>query len=337
LLILLNVLTDESSNIKGKKVKLSYILGRLISAVPTILLLTVIVFFSLHLVPGNVVDIMLGTQNYLNEEQIQNLYNDLGLDKPIIVQYFSWLKGIFTFDLGHSLRSGKAVSTLISEKFPITFELALMSIFFSLIIGIPMGLISAVKQNTKYDYAFRVIGLVGLSAPVFWIGAIFIVFISSLFSGFSLFGFVPFLEDPLKNIQVMLIPSITLGIMIAAQIMRMTRNAMLDVLSQDYIKVAKAKGLKGNKVIFKHALRNGMIPVITTAGIQLGYLIGGTIVVESMFAIPGMGRLLLQAVNQRDYPVVQGLVAFIGILIVVLNIIIDILYSIIDPRIELSD
>jgi peptide/nickel transport system permease protein len=212
-----------------------------------------------------------------------------------------------------------------------------MSIFFSLIIGVPLGLISAVKQNSKYDYTFRVIGLIGLSAPVFWIGAIFIVIISSTFSDFSLFGFVGFLQDPLKNLQIMLVPSITLGIMIAAQIMRMTRNSMLDVLSQDYIKVAKAKGLKGKKVIFKHALRNGMIPVITTAGIQLGYLIGGTIVVESMFAIPGMGRLLLQAVNQRDYPVVQGIVAFIGIMIVVLNILIDILYSVIDPRIELSD
>jgi len=318
-------------------VKLSYILGRLISAIPTILLLTIIVFFSLHLVPGNVVDIMLGTQNYLNEEQVQKLYNDLGLDKPIIVQYFTWLNGIITFDLGSSLRSGKAVSTLIAEKFPVTFELALMSIFFSLIIGIPMGLASAVKQNSGTDYTFRVIGLIGLSAPVFWIGAIFIVIISSLFSGFSLFGYVSFIEDPFKNLQVMLVPAVTLGIMIAAQIMRMTRNSMLDVLSQDYIKVAKAKGLKRNKVIFKHALRNGMIPVITTAGIQLGYLVGGTIVVESMFAIPGMGRLLLQAVNQRDYPVVQGIVAFIGILIVVLNILIDILYSVIDPRIELSD
>jgi len=318
-------------------VKLSYILGRLISAIPTILLLTIIVFFSLHLVPGNVVDIMLGTQNYLNEEQVQKLYSDLGLDQPIIVQYFKWLKGIFTFDLGTSLRSGKAVSTLIAEKFPITLELALISIFFSLIIGIPLGLISAVKQNSKYDYTFRVIGLIGLSAPVFWIGAIFIVVISSNFSNFSLFGFVNFIQDPFKNLQIMLVPSITLGIMIAAQIMRMTRNSMLDVLSQDYIKVAKAKGLKSKKVIFKHALRNGMIPVITTAGIQLGYLIGGTIVVESMFAIPGMGRLLLQAVNQRDYPVVQGIVAFIGIMIVVLNILIDILYSVIDPRIELSD
>ncbi len=316
---------------------MAYILGRLISAIPTVLLLTFIVFISIHIVPGDVVDIMLGTQNYLNEEQIQDLYQDLGLDKPIIVQYFNWLKGLFTFDLGKSLRTGEEVSSLIGQKFPITFELALLSIFFSLIIGIPLGLISSVKQNTSWDYTVRVLGLVGLSAPVFWIGAIFIVLISGLFTNYTLFGYVPFFEEPAKNLQIMLVPAITLGIMIAAQIMRMTRNSMLDVLSQDYIKVAKAKGVRGTKVIFKHALRNALIPVVTTAGIQLGYLIGGTIVVESMFAIPGMGRLLLLAVNQRDYPIVQGIVAFIGIMIVVLNILIDILYSVIDPRIKLSD
>jgi peptide/nickel transport system permease protein len=295
------------------------------------------VFISIHLVPGNVIDIMMGTQNYLSEEQIQEMTEELGLDQPIIIQYFNWLKGFFTFDLGTSLRTGEPVSQMIAKKFPITFELALMSILFSLLIGIPFGLISSVKQNTPWDYTFRVLGLVGLSAPVFWIGAIFIVFISGTFANYSLFGFVPITQDPWKNLQIMLIPSITLGIMIAAQIMRMTRNSMLDVLSQDYVKVAKAKGLKGSKVIFKHALRNGMIPVVTTAGIQLGYLIGGTIVVESMFAIPGLGRMLLDAVNQRNYPVVQGIVAFIGILIVLLNILIDILYSVIDPRIKLTD
>jgi len=316
--------------------KLAYILGRLISAVPTILLLTFIVFISIHLVPGDVVDIMLGTQNYLTEEQVQDLYTKLGLDKPLIVQYFTWLKDLVTFDLGTSLRTSEDVGTLIAEKFPITLELAFMSIVFSVAIGIPFGIASAVKQNTGVDYFFRVLGLVGLSAPVFWIGAIFIVLISGLFADYSLFGFVPFFSDPGKNLQIILIPSITLGIMIAAQVMRMTRNSMLDVLSQDYIKVAKAKGVKNSKVIFKHALRNATIPVITTAGIQLGYLIGGTIVIESMFAIPGMGRLLLQAVNQRDYPVVQGIVAFIGIMIVLLNILIDIFYSIIDPRIDLS-
>lgn len=316
--------------------KLSYIIGRLISAVPTLLILTFIVFIAIHLVPGDVVDIMLGTQNYLSEEQVEQLYKDLGLDKPLVVQYFDWLKGVVTLDLGISLRTTKPVFSMIKERFPITFELALLSITFSMLIGVPLGVISSVKRNSKLDYTVRVFGLVGLSAPVFWIGAIFIVFISSLFTNYPLFGYVSFLANPFRNIQIMLVPAITLGIMVAAQIMRMTRNSMLDVMSQDYIRVARSKGVKGKTIIFKHALRNATIPVITTAGIQLGYLIGGTIVIESMFAIPGMGRLLLQAVEQRDYPVVQGIIVIFGISIVILNILVDILYSVIDPRIELS-
>jgi len=316
--------------------KIAYILGRLLSALPTLLILTFFVFISLHLVPGDVVDIMLGTQNYLSEEQVQDLYKEYGLDQPLIVQYVNWLKKIITFDLGTSLRTGDSVSRIISEKFPVTFELALISLIFSLIIGIPFGMISAVKRNKLPDYTFRVLGLIGLSAPAFWIGAIFIVIISSLFPDYLLFGYVPFSQDPLSNIQVMLIPAITLGLMIAAQVMRMSRNSMLDVLSQDYVKVAKAKGLKNKKVIFKHALRNALVPVVTTAGIQFGYLIGGTILIEKMFALPGMGRHLLQAVTQRDYPVVQGIVTFIGVMIVILNILVDILYSFIDPRIELK-
>ncbi|TYC04038.1 MAG: ABC transporter permease [Kosmotoga sp.] len=316
--------------------KLAYIVGRILSAIPTLLILTFIVFIAIHLVPGDVVDIMLGTQNYLSEKQVQQLYEELGLDKPLMVQYLDWLKDVITLDLGTSLRTTKPVISMIKDRFPVTFELALLSITFSMLIGIPLGVVSSIKHNSKLDYTVRVFGLIGLSAPVFWIGAIFIVLISGFFSNYILFGFVPFFSDPFKNIQIMLIPSITLGIMIAAQIMRMTRNSMLDVMSQDYIKVARAKGVKRKSVIFKHALRNATIPVITTAGIQLGYLIGGTIVIESMFAIPGMGRLLLQAVEQRDYPVVQGIIVIFGISIVVLNIVVDILYSVIDPRIELS-
>ncbi|HPE69224.1 MAG TPA: ABC transporter permease [Thermotogota bacterium] len=316
--------------------KLSFILGRLLSAIPTLLILTFLVFIALHLVPGDVVDIMLGTQNFLSEEQVQQLYSRLGLDKPLMVQYGLWLKNFFTFNLGTSLRTGEPVAKMIVEKFPVTFELALFSIVFSMLLGVPLGIFSAVKRNSKPDYVIRVLGLVGLSAPAFWIGAIFIVLVSGAFVNFTLFGFVPLFKNPGVNLQVMLFPSITLGMMVAAQIMRMSRNSMLDVLSQEYVRVARAKGLPAKKVILKHALRNALVPVVTTAGIQLGYLMGGTIVIENMFALPGMGRLLLQAVNQRDYPVVQGVVAFIGVLIVLLNILVDILYSLIDPRIELG-
>ncbi|HQG97527.1 MAG TPA: ABC transporter permease, partial [Thermotogota bacterium] len=181
----------------------------------------------------------------------------------------------------------------------------------------------------------RVLGLIGLSAPTFWIGAILILAVSGLFQDYTLFGFVSFQKDMAKNLQILLIPSLTLGLMLAAQIMRMARSSMLDVLSQEYVKVAKAKGVSTWKVIYRHALKNAMIPVITTAGIQFGYLMGGTILIENMFALPGLGRLLLQSVNQRDYPVIQGVVLFTGVFIVLMNILVDILYTLIDPRIDL--
>lgn len=316
--------------------QLSYILRRILSAIPTVLIVTFMVFIALHLVPGDVIDIMLGTQNYLTQEQIDELYSELALDKPLVIQYGIWLKNLVTFNLGTSLRSGRAVTSLIGQRFPVTIELAIISILFSLIIGIPLGIISAIKRNTFTDNTIRVLGLVGLSSPAFWVGAILIVAISGAFKGYTLFGFTPIGTDFFQNIQVMLIPSLTLGLMIAAQVLRMTRTAMLDVLSQDYVRTARAKGVSKRKLIYKHALRNALIPVTTTIGIQMGYLFGGTIVIESMFALPGMGRLLLQAVNERDYPVVQGIVLFIAVMIVLLNIIVDVIYTIIDPRIELN-
>ena len=313
----------------------TYIFGRVLSAVPTILILTFIVFLAIHLVPGDYIDIMLGTQNYLTDEQLSGLYKQYGLDKPFVVQYGIWLKNLITFNFGTSLRTGQKVSAMILEKLPVTFELAFFALFFSLVFGIPLGITSTVKRNRFGDYVVRVLGLIGLSAPTFWIGAILIVAVSGLFQDYTLFGFVSFQKDMAKNLQILLIPSLTLGLMLAAQIMRMARSSMLDVLSQEYVKVAKAKGVSTWKVIYRHALKNAMIPVITTAGIQFGYLMGGTILIENMFALPGLGRLLLQSVNQRDYPVIQGVVLFTGVFIVLMNILVDILYTLIDPRIDL--
>ncbi len=314
----------------------TYVFGRFLSAIPTILILTFIVFLAIHLVPGDYIDIMLGTQNYLTDEQLTELYKQYGLDKPFVAQYGIWLKNLVTFDFGTSLRTGQKVSALIVEKLPVTFELAFFALFFSLFFGVPLGITSAVKRNRVGDYVVRILGLIGLSAPAFWIGAILIVAVSGLFQDYTLFGFVSLQKDMGKNLQILLIPSITLGMMLAAQIMRMTRSSMLDVLSQEYVKVAKAKGVENSKVIYRHALKNALIPVITTAGIQFGYLMGGTILMENMFALPGLGRLLLQSVNQRDYPVIQGIVLFIGVFIVLMNILVDILYTLIDPRIDLK-
>lgn len=312
-----------------------YLIRRVITSIPTILFVAFLVFIVMHLVPGDVVDMMLGTQNYLTQEQIQELYRQYGLDKPLIVQFGIWLKNLAALDFGTSLRTGKKVIDLIFDRFPVTLELSVLSMFFATIIGIPLGITAAIKRNSFLDGLVRVIGLIGLSSPSFWVGAILIVIFAGLFEGFNIFGYVPLKENFLKNLQVMFLPSLTLGLMLSAQIMRMTRSSMLDVLQQEYIKTAKAKGVSYSKVIGKHALKNALIPIITLSGIQLGYLLAGTIVIENMFALPGLGRLLLQAVNERDYPVIQFVVMFIAFLIVALNIIVDFIYTFVDPRVEL--
>lgn len=314
----------------------SYFIRRILLSIPTILLVTLIVFVLVRLVPGDVVDMIIGTQNFLSEEQIFQMYEDFGLDKPLISQYFIWLKSLVTGNLGISLRTGEDVADLLVQRLPVTLELALLSILFSIIIGIPLGMISALKKNTYVDNSIKVVGLVGLSSPAFWIGTIFIVLFSFYFDNFTIFGYVSFIENPLKNLQIFLLPSFTLGLMIAAQILRITRTSMIDELSKDYVKVAYSKGLNKNKVIYKHAFRNALTPIITITGIQLGYLFGGSIVIENMFALPGLGRLLLQSVNQRDYPVIQAIILFIVIVIVILNLLIDFVYTIIDPRVNLE-
>jgi len=316
-------------------VSFAYLVRRVVTSIPTVLFVAFVVFITIHLVPGNVVDMMLGTQNYLTQEQIDQLYKEYGLDKPLIVQFGIWLKNIATLDFGTSLRTGKKVINLIMDRFPVTLELSVLSMFFATIIGVPLGIVAAVKRNSFVDGVLRVVGLIGLSSPSFWVGAILIVIFAGLFQGFNIFGYVRLKEDFLKNLQVMFLPSLTLGLMLSAQIMRMTRSSMLDALQQEYIKTAKAKGVSHSKVIGKHALKNALIPIITLSGIQLGYLLAGTIVIENMFALPGLGRLLLQAVNERDYPVIQFVVMFIALLIVVLNIVVDFIYTLVDPRVEL--
>ncbi|MGJ8455485.1 ABC transporter permease [Pseudothermotoga sp. U03pept] len=314
----------------------SYLLRRVITSVPTVFFVVFVVFIAIHLVPGDVVDMMLGTQNYLTQEQINQLYKQYGLDKPLIVQFGVWLKNLFALDFGTSLRTGKKVIDLIFDRFPVTLELSILSMVFASAIGIPLGIVAAIKKNSFIDGLVRIVGLIGLSSPSFWVGAILIVIFSGTFKGFNIFGYVHIGEDFLRNLQVMFLPALTLGLMLAAQIMRMARSSMLDVLQQEYIRTAKAKGVSYSKLIGKHALKNALIPIVTLSGIQLGYLLAGTVVIENMFALPGLGRLLLQAVNERDYPVIQFVVMFIAILIVILNILVDFIYTLIDPRVELK-
>ncbi len=314
---------------------LSYLIRRVITAVPTVLLVAFLVFVAMHIVPGNIVDIILGTQNYLTKEQINEMYREYGLDKPVIIQFALWLKNVFSLNFGYSLRTGKSVFGLIYERFPVTLQLSVSSMLIAWAIGIPLGLVAALKKNTFIDSIIRIIGLLGLSSPSFWVGAIFIVIFASFVRGFNIFGYVPLYKSLGENLQVMFLPSLTIGLMLSAQLMRMTRASMIEVLAQEYIRTARAKGVNSRTLIMKHALKNALIPVITLSGIQLGYLLAGSIVVENMFALPGIGRLLLQAVNERDYPVIQGVVTVIAFLIVLLNIVVDFIYTLVDPRVEL--
>jgi len=315
---------------------ISYMIRRLVLAVPTVLAVTLVIFIIMHLVPGDIVDLITGTQNYLSEEQLQEIYKNLGLDKPLIIQYAIWLKNVFTFDLGISLRTGESISKMIFDKFKVTIELAIFSIVIASLIGIPLGMISGIHRNTKIDRIVRLISLLGISTPAFWVGAILIVLFSRIFENYRIFGYVSFFTSPLENLSVMFLPSFTLGFLISTQLMKITRAGVIETYHQEYVKVARSKGLPERKVIWKHVFRNALIPVITTAGIQFGYLMGGTVIIENLFALPGIGRLLFEAVSKRDYPAILGIVLFIAVFIVIINLIVDVLYTLIDPRVRLD-
>jgi len=315
---------------------LNYIIRRGILSLLTIFIITSFVFIAIHLVPGNIVDIMMGTQNFLSQSQKEALYKVYGINQPLLIQYTIWLKNMIFLNLGNSLRSGQPVISILEQTFPVTFELSVFSIMISLLIGIPLGVISAVKNNILVDQFIRTFSLFGVASPSFWIGALLIIFVSSFYNDYSFFGYVSFIANPIENIEIFFLPSLTLGLMIGVQIIRVTRSSLIDSLQQDYIRTAKSKGLKETTIIWKHAFRNAFIPVITMGSIQFGYLLGGAVVIEDMFALPGMGRAFFQAVSERDYPVVQGIVLFVAVLIVFLNLLMDIIYSIVDPRVNLN-
>ncbi len=315
---------------------LAYIIRRGILSVLTVIIITSFVFIVIHLVPGNIVDIMMGTQNFLSQSQKEALYKAYGINQPLLIQYITWLKSIISLNLGESLRSGQPVVNILEQTFPVTFELSVFSIILSLLIGIPLGIISALKNNSWIDRFIRSFSLAGISSPSFWIGALLIILVSSLSKNYSFFGYVSFFKNPIENIEIFFLPALTLGLMIGVQIIKIARSSLISSLQEDYIRTARSKGLKEDKIIWKHALRNAIIPVITMGSVQFGYLLGGAVVIEDMFALPGMGRAFFQAVSERDYPVVQGIVLFIAMLIVLLNFIMDVIYTLIDPRINLN-
>ena len=314
---------------------LSFLLRRLVVVVlPTLLGISILVFGAMHLIPGSFVDVAIGLGPDVTEEQRDAIAARYGLDAPLPVQYLRWLGNVMQGDLGDSLRTGKPVAGEILNRLPATLELTLLATVVSLIIAIPAGIVAAVDRGGALDVVLRVVGLLGLSIPNFLIGTFLVLLVSTRWPVLPTTGFVALGDDVLGNLKSLALPAISLGALLAASVMRMTRSAVLEELGKEYLMVARAKGLSNRVVVMRHAVRNALVPVITVVGIQTGYLLGGTVIVEQIFAIPGIGRLALDAVSQRDYPVVQGTTLFIAAAFVLMNTLADVVYGLVDPRIR---
>ena len=310
----------------------SYVIRRILLLFPTVLLLSFLVFGIIRMLPGDAVELMVSEGGYADDTE--ELREMLGLDQPIFTQYFKYMKGVVRGDLGISLWSGQPVLSEISRRLPISFELALMALVWTLLLGVPIGVISALKQDTGLDYTLRSLAIGGLSVPGFWIATMIMVFGSIWFKWVPPMNYISFRENPIQNLSQLVVPSFVLSLALSASIMRMTRTMMLEVMREDYIRTARAKGLTGWTVVIRHALKNAMIPVVSIMGIQLAFLAGGTIIMETIFVLPGMGKYLLDAIAWRDYPVIQGINLFICTLIITINLCVDLLYGFLDPRIR---
>ena len=312
----------------------AYIIRRLLLVIPTLLILSLIVFFSVRFIPGDTIDAMLGTVDFTAEVDRPALERMLGLDVPAYVQYGRWLGGIFLHgSLGHSLVGNRdAVEQTILARLPVTIQLGLMSIVIGLVIALPVGIYSAIRQDTAADYVGRSVAIVGLATPNFWLAMMVMLYPVIWWGWAPPMELIRFTEDPLGSLSVFIIPSLILGTYLSAATMRITRTMMLEVLRQDYIRTAWAKGLKERVVIMRHAVKNGLIPIITLVGLQLPILVGGSVIMENIFNLPGLGRLMLAALTDRNYTMVSGVNLVFATAVLGINLMIDLIYPYIDPR-----
>lgn len=313
-----------------------YLVQRVLAFLPILIGVSLLVFMAIRLIPGDVITATLGTEaGMLTDTQRESLRRYYGLDRPVSEQYVNWITRAVVGDLGISTRHGKPVTELIAERFPVTLQLALMAVTLGLLVGVPLGIIAAVRYNSILDLLVRLLALAGLVMPGFLVGTLIIFVLSTVFGFLPNAGnFARFNENPGLNLQQMIFPAITLGFAFSASIMRMTRSSMLEVLGEDYVRTARSKGLRERQVVTRHALRNALIPVVTLVGVEMGYLLGGTFIIETLFSLPGLGRLLINAISQRDYALVQGATLFIAFTFVLINLVIDLLYAAVDPRIS---
>ncbi|NRR23444.1 MULTISPECIES: ABC transporter permease [unclassified Brevibacillus] len=309
-----------------------FIVRRLLLTIPILLLVSIMTFSLIHMIPGDPARVILGEE--ATPEAYTALRTELGLDQPIVVQYFSWLGKVVTGDLGISITDRVPVADLIMQRLPATVELTIGTFLVAILIAFPAGILAAVRRGTWIDYTSTFTALGGMSIPSFWLAMMMIIFFAVENQWLPSSGYVPFSENPTQNLMAMILPCLATGLRESAVLMRMLRSSLLDVVSMDFIRTAKAKGLNEARTILGHALRNAMVPVVTTSGLMIAGLLGGLVITESIFSIPGFGRLIVESVFKRDYVTVQGAILVSAVLVVLVNLIVDILYAVIDPRIK---
>jgi peptide/nickel transport system permease protein len=309
-----------------------YVARRVLAIIPVLFGISVLVFGLVHLIPGDVAQVLLGTQ--ATDQQIETLRRTFGLDRPLPVQYLDWLSHIVAGDFGVSFRTSRPVLPDLVSRFGVTVQLTLVAMAIALAVAIPLGVASAANRDRGTDAFARVVALLGLSIPNFWLATMLILFVSLVLHWLPPVGFYSLVENPWLGLQTLILPAIALGTAVAAFIMRMVRSSLLEVLRQDYIRTAQAKGLADRAVLYSHALKNAFIPVLTVIGVQIGYLLGGTVIIESSFSLPGMGRFMFDSINKRDYAIVQGGVLFIALFLSLVNLTVDLVYGWLDPRIR---
>ena len=314
-----------------------YIARRLLLMIPTLLGVTFVVFLMVRAVPGDVIDQILGDYGAGDAETKAALRKEYSLDGNVVTQYVRWLGNLAQFDFGKSIISNRTVTSELKNRLPVTLELSFLAIFFSLLIAIPVGIISAIRQDSAADYISRTFAISLLAVPGFWVGLMLITMAGRYFTwGVPPKNYINFQDDPIGNLRMLSVPAMILGAGLSGGVMRFTRSAMLEVLRQDYVRTAWSKGLRERVIITRHVMRNALIPVVTVVGLQLPILVGGTVIIETVYSIPGMGRYYVASVNQLDYPVIQAINVIVALVVVFANLGVDLLYSVLDPRIRYS-
>ena len=312
----------------------AYILRRILYAIPTLIVISIAIFLMVRLLPGDILDVLIGGDITTTEEQRQAAREQLGLTGSYAEQYLTWVTNAIQGDLGTSLRNAEPVTDILLDALPITLELIFLALLIAVVVGIPFGVISAVRRDSAHDYASRVTGLVGVSIPNFWLATLLLLFTSRAFGWVPPLTYVSPLDDPIENLSQFILPALALSVFPLAIIMRMVRTTMLEVLNQDYVRTARAKGVAWRNVVARHALRNALIPVVTIVGFEVGVLLGGAAIIEIIFGLPGLGNILLQSVFNRDYPLIQAATMLIAVTFIACNLLVDVLYGVLDPRIS---